>query len=62
MAAAAAIALAYLFWLNWFLTTMTLVFLADFGGMMGYAFTKLRPIFRERSKIQAEVSERPSRR
>ena len=54
----AAIALAYLFWLNWFLTTMTLVFLAVFGGMMGYAFTKLRPIFRERSKIQAEVSGR----
>ena len=54
----ASIALGYLFWLNWFLTTMTLVFLAIFGGVMAYAFAKLRPIFRERSKIQAEVSGR----
>ena len=54
----ASIALGYLFWLNWFLTTMTLVFLAIFGGVMAYAFAKLRPVFRERSKIQAEVSGR----
>jgi subfamily B ATP-binding cassette protein MsbA len=54
----ATIALAYLFYLNWVLTTLTLVFLAVFGGVMAYAFTKLRPIFRERSKIQAEVSGR----
>jgi ABC-type multidrug transport system fused ATPase/permease subunit len=54
----AVIALAYLFWLNWFLTTITLGFLAVFGGVMAYAFVKLRPIFRERSKIQAEVSGR----
>ena len=54
----ASIALAYLFWLNWFLTACTLGFLAVFGGVMAYAFAKLRPIFRERSKIQAEVSGR----
>jgi ABC-type multidrug transport system fused ATPase/permease subunit len=54
----ASIALGYLFWLNWFLTTLTLAFLAIFGGVMAYAFAKLRPIFRERSKIQAEVSGR----
>lgn len=54
----ASIALAYLFYLNWFLTVMTLVLLAVFGGGMAYAFVKLRPIFRERSKIQAEVSGR----
>ncbi len=54
----AGIALAYLFYLNWFLTVMTLVLLAVFGGGMAYAFMKLRPIFRERSKIQAEVSGR----
>src|SRR5690606_39179432 len=41
-----------------FLTVVTLVFLAVFGGIMAYAFVKLRPIFRERSKIQAEVSGR----
>ena len=54
----AVIALGYLFYLNWFLTTCTLGFLAIFGGVMAYAFQKLRPIFRERSKIQAEVSGR----
>jgi len=54
----AIIALTYLFYLNWFLTVATLVFLGVFGGIMAYAFVKLRPIFRERSKIQAEVSGR----
>ena len=54
----ASIALGYLFWLNWFLTTLTLGFLALFGAIMAYAFAKLRPVFRERSKIQAEVSGR----
>lgn len=54
----ATIALAYLFYLNWLLTALTLGFLSIFGGVMAYAFTKLRPIFRERSKIQAEVSGR----
>ncbi|MEX2181221.1 MAG: ABC transporter ATP-binding protein [Gemmatimonadaceae bacterium] len=54
----ATLALGYLFWLNWFLTAITLGFLAVFGGVMAYAFVKLRPIFRERSKIQAEVSGR----
>ena len=54
----ASIALAYLFWLNWFLTACTLGFLATFGVVMAYAFAKLRPIFRERSKIQAEISGR----
>ncbi len=54
----ATIALAYLFYLNWSLTAMTLGFLAIFGGVMAYAFVRLRPIFRERSKINAEVSGR----
>ena len=54
----AVIALGYLFYLNWFLTTITLGLLALFGVMMAVAFVKLRPIFRERSKIQAEVSGR----
>jgi len=52
------IALAGLFWLNWRLTSFTLLFLGAFGGAMAYAFTKLRPIFRERSKITAEVTGR----
>ena len=54
----ATIALAYLFWLNWFLTAITLALLAVFGGVVAYAFVRLRPIFRERSKINAEVSGR----
>lgn len=54
----ASIALAYLFYLNWVLTVVTLLFLSVFGGVMSYAFRKLRPIFRERSRIQAEVSGR----
>jgi ABC-type multidrug transport system fused ATPase/permease subunit len=54
----ASIALGYLFYLNATLTLLTIGFLAMFGGVMAYAFTKLRPIFRERSKIQAEVSGR----
>ena len=54
----AAIALGVLFYLNWRLTTVTLVILGVFGGGMAFAFTRLRPIFRERGKINAEVTGR----
>lgn len=54
----AAIAMVALFWLNWRLTTGTLVVLLLFGGGMAYAFTRLRPIFRERNKLMAAVSGR----
>ena len=54
----ATLALTALFWLNWKLTGATLFILALFGGVMAFAFTRLRPIFRERSKINAEVSGR----
>jgi subfamily B ATP-binding cassette protein MsbA len=54
----AAVALAYLFYLNWLLTLVTLVALAAFGGAMAFAFKKLRPLFRERGKINAEVTGR----
>jgi subfamily B ATP-binding cassette protein MsbA len=53
-----AIALGVLFWLNWRLTTATLVLLGAFGAVMSLAFTRLRPIFRERGKINAEVTGR----
>ena len=49
----AVIALGLLFWLDWLLTALTLLFLAAFGGAMAYAFARLRPIFRERSKDTA---------
>jgi subfamily B ATP-binding cassette protein MsbA len=54
----AVIAMGALFWLNWRLTAGTLAVLLTFAGGMAYAFTKLRPIFRERSKLMAAVSGR----
>jgi subfamily B ATP-binding cassette protein MsbA len=54
----AILALGYLFYLNWHLTTITLLLLAAFGGMMAVAFRRLRPIFKERSVINAEVTGR----
>jgi ABC-type multidrug transport system fused ATPase/permease subunit len=47
-----------LFWLNWHLTAITILVLAVFGGGMAYAFRTLRPLFRERGKINAEVTGR----
>jgi len=54
----AAIALGVLFYLNWRLTLITLLALGTFGGAMALAFKKLRPLFRERGKINAEVTGR----
>jgi subfamily B ATP-binding cassette protein MsbA len=51
-------ALGVLFYLNWRLTTITLLVLAAFGGALAFAFKKLRPLFRERSKINADVTGR----
>ncbi len=51
-------ALGYLFYLNWYLTLITIVALAVFGGGMAVAFRRLRPLFRERGKINAEVTGR----
>jgi len=50
--------LTILFWLNWQLTVITILVLAAFGGGMAYAFNTLRPLFRERGKINAEVTGR----
>jgi ABC-type multidrug transport system fused ATPase/permease subunit len=54
----AAIGLGVLLYLNWRLTIITIVVLALFGGGMAYAFRTLRPLFRERGKINAEVTGR----
>ena len=54
----AVLGLGVLFYLNWQLTVITLVVLAIFGGGMAYAFKTLRPLFRERGKINAEVTGR----
>ncbi len=54
----ATIALGVLFYLNWALTLATLVVLLVFGGALMYAFKVLRPVFRERNVINAEVTGR----
>jgi subfamily B ATP-binding cassette protein MsbA len=54
----AAIALVVLFALNWQLTLTILLILAVFGSGMAFAFNRLRPIFRDRGKINAEVTGR----
>jgi len=54
----AALALGVLFWLNWSLTASTILILAVFGGMMAFAFARLRPMFRDRGQINAEVTGR----
>ncbi len=54
----AGIALCVLFYLNWQLTLATIVVLLIFGGALLYAFKVLRPIFRERGELTAEVTGR----
>ncbi len=54
----AGIALAWLFYLNWELTSITLVVLVVFAVCLSFAFVRLRPIFRERGKINALVTGR----
>jgi subfamily B ATP-binding cassette protein MsbA len=54
----ATIALGVLLYLNWKLTMVTVVILGLFGGGMATAFKRLRPLFRERGQINAEVTGR----
>ena len=54
----AVIALGVLFYINWKLTAVTILILAAFGGGMATAFKRLRPLFRERGQINAEVTGR----
>ena len=54
----AVMGLGVLFWLNWRLTAVTILVLGAFAGGMAYAFRTLRPLFRERGKINAEVTGR----
>jgi subfamily B ATP-binding cassette protein MsbA len=49
----ATIALAILLFINWQLTGLILVVLGVFGGGMAYAFSTLRPIFRQRGELNA---------
>src|SRR5215813_4938675 len=54
----AVVALCILFWLNWRLTSITILVLGGFGGALAYAFTRLRPLFRERGEITAALTGR----
>lgn len=54
----AVLVLWYLLYLNWLLTAIALVIIVVFVGALRKAFAVIRPIFRERSKIYAEVSGR----
>lgn len=54
----ALIALVVLFRISALMTGLALLFLLVFGGALSKAFTSIRPIFRERGKITAEVTGR----
>jgi ATP-binding cassette, subfamily B, putative efflux pump len=54
----AVIALGVLFYLNWRLTSVSIVVLGAFASGMSVAFKRLRPLFRDRGKISAEISGR----
>ena len=54
----AIVGIVVLFALNWRLTAIVLVVLITFGALMSVAFSRLRPLFRERSVINAEVTGR----
>jgi ABC-type multidrug transport system fused ATPase/permease subunit len=51
-------AMGILFYINWRLTAVTIVILATFGFGMATAFKRLRPLFRDRGQINAEVTGR----
>jgi subfamily B ATP-binding cassette protein MsbA len=51
-------ALAVLFYLNWKMTLVTVVILSLFGGGLSYAFARIRPLFRERGKLSADLTGR----
>jgi subfamily B ATP-binding cassette protein MsbA len=56
----AVLALAVLMYLNWKMTVITLTVLAVFGGGLAWGFRRLRPLFRERGEINAQVTGRLS--
>jgi ABC-type multidrug transport system fused ATPase/permease subunit len=54
----ALIAVSLLFYLNWRLTSIILFTLSVFAACIGFAFSRLRPLYRERGQINAEVTGR----
>jgi len=54
----AVVALGILFWLNWWLTVAILLVLAVYSAGTSFAFVKLRPVYRERGKLNADLTGR----
>ena len=54
----ALVSMVVLFYLNWQITLITLAVLAVFGFVLSYAFKQLRPLFRDRGEIEAQVTGR----
>jgi len=54
----AVLALGVLLYLNWQMTLISLVLLGGYGVFLGRSFKRLRPIFRERHKINADITGR----
>jgi len=54
----AILGLGVLFYLNWKLTLVILLVLGVFGVSLAWAFKVLRPLFRERGKLQGEITGR----
>ncbi len=54
----ALVSMVILFYLNWQITLITLAVLAVFGFVLSYAFKRLRPLFRDRGEIEAQVTGR----
>src|ERR1700691_5932239 len=54
----AVFALGYMLHISVLMTGLTAAFVIAFSGTLKQAFTKIRPIFRERGKINAEVTGR----
>lgn len=50
------VVLVWLFLINWQLTASIAGLLAVFGAVMATAFKRLRPLFKERQKVQGEIS------
>ncbi len=50
------VVLAWLFYLNWQLTSAIAGLLVVFGVAMAVAFNRMRPLFKERQKVQGEIS------
>ncbi len=54
----ALVSMCILFYLNWQITLITLAVLTAFGFVLSYAFKQLRPLFRDRGEIEAQVTGR----